>query len=480
MHFLRQLLWPRSVAVVGASSDTGGLRGRIMQVMMGHPYAGRVYPVSRRETEMWGRKAYPSVGELPETPELAVLIIPARFVPDELERCGAAGIKAVVIPSSGFAEEPGETGARLQREVRAIAARHGMAVNGPNSEGFANLAAALCPTFSPVVEADGGPLRPPPGRARGQVAVIAQSGGMGFAFYDRGRARNLAFRYVVTTGNEACLEAFDYVDFMLDEGETDVFLLLLEDVKTPATFARVAEKALRAGKPLIVSKIGSSAAGMRAVAAHTAADAGRHEDYRALFERYGMIEGRDLDEMLDIASAFVAFGSRLPAGRRVGICTASGGGGGWLADACVEAGLEVPELDAATRATIDAHLPPYGNSQNPVDGTAQAIFSLGYAELARMVAASPRVDGVMAVASTRRAHTLERDRAALSALARTTDKPIFIWSYTQVAGESAAILAEAGFPLFSNMHNCARTMRLMADYRVARERLAGLVKTARS
>jgi acyl-CoA synthetase (NDP forming) len=301
---------------------------------------------------------------------------------------------------------------------------------------------------------------------------------MGFAFYDRGRKKNLAFRYVVTTGNEACLETFDYLDFMLDEGKTDVFLLLLEDVKTPATFERVAEKALRAGKPLIVSKIGKSPVGVRAVAAHTAADAGHYADYRAWFERYGVIEGRDLDEMLDIASAFTVFGSRLPAGRRVGICTASGGGGGWLADACVEAGLEVPELDTETRATIDVHLPPYGTSQNPVDGTAQAIFSLGYAELARLVAASPRIDGVLTVASTRRAHTLERDREALEALARETQKPIFVWSYTQVADESAAILSEAGLPLFSNMHNCARAMRLMADYRAVRERFLGLAKTA--
>ena len=168
---------------------------------------------------------------------------------------------------------------------------------------------------------------------------------MGFAFFDRGRSKNLAFRYVMTTGNEAALETFDYVDYMLDEGKTDAFLLLIEDVKAPETFRRVAEKALRAGKPLIVSKIGQSDAGSRAAASHTAALAGSYAAYQAMFERYGVIEGRDLDEMIDIASGFLTFGSRLPAGKRVGICTASGGGGGWLADACAAAGLEVPELD---------------------------------------------------------------------------------------------------------------------------------------
>ena len=138
-----------------------------------------------------------------------------------------------------------------------------MAVTGPNAEGFANTAAALCPTFSPVMEAGATPLVPQDGRARGQVAVISQSGGMGFALFDHGRPKDLSFRYVVTTGNEACLEAFDFVDYMLDEGKTDVFLLLLEDVKNVATFERVAAKALRAGKPLIVGKLGQSEAGSR-------------------------------------------------------------------------------------------------------------------------------------------------------------------------------------------------------------------------
>ena len=262
-----------------------------------------------------------------------MLIIPAKFVPQELERCGAAGIRAATILSSGFAEEPGGAGRALQDEVRAIARRYDMAVSGPNAEGFANTAAALCPTFSPVMEAGAIPLLPR-GRRRGQVAVISQSGGMGFAFFDHGRPKHLSFRDIVTTGNEACLETFDFVDYMLDEGKTDAFLLLLEDVKNVATFERVAAKALRAGKPLIVSKLGQSEAGSRAVRSHTARRPAPHDDYRAAFARHGVIEGRDIVEMVDIAAGFLAFGSRLPAGNRVGICTSSGGGGAWLADTC--------------------------------------------------------------------------------------------------------------------------------------------------
>ncbi len=467
---ISKLLWPKSVAVIGASSDLHGLRGRILEVMLSHPYAGMIYPVSRSASEVQGRKAYPSVAELPQPTDLAVLIIPAAFVPEELDRCGRAGVKAAVILSSGFAEEPGEAGPRMQEALRATAARYDMAVCGPNSEGFANIAAAFCPTFSPAMDITAGPLLPkqPLG---GQVSVISQSGGLGFAFFDRARERSLAFRHIVTTGNEAFLETSDFVDYMLDEGETDAFLLLLEDVKTPAKFRRVAEKALHAGKPLIVAKIGQTEPGRRAVASHTAALAGSHAAYRAIFERHGVIEGYDFDEMIDLAVGFLSCGAKLPAGRRMGICTSSGGAGVWMADACVRAGLEVPELDAPTRAAIDVHLPSYGTSQNPVDSTAQGVQKQGYAAFARLVAQSPMIDGVMVVITARRSAFLTGDQPKLMQLARETAKPVFMWTYTLPSEKSTEVLNEAGYPLFTTADSCARTMRALADYRAQRERL---------
>ena len=148
MPDIGKLLWPKTLAVVGASSDTSGLRGRILEVILSHPYAGKVYPVSRSAAEVQGLKAYPSVEALPEPVDLAILIVPAQYIPAELERCGRAGVKAAVILSSGFAEEPGEAGHRMQAEIAATARRYDMAVSGPNTEGFANIEAALCPTFS--------------------------------------------------------------------------------------------------------------------------------------------------------------------------------------------------------------------------------------------------------------------------------------------------------------------------------------------
>ena len=468
MPDIGKLLWPKSVAVVGASSDTHGLRGRIFEIIRSHPFAGRVYPVSRSAAEVQGVKAYPSVDELPELVDLAILIVPAAYVPAELERCGRVGIKAAAILSSGFAEE-GEAGTRMQREIAATAQRYDMAVSGPNSEGFANIAAALCANFSPASDKSAGPLTPAKPLGRGQVSVISQSGGLGFAFLDRARPRNIKFRFIATTGNEAALEIADFVDYMLDEGGTDVFLLLIEAVRTPEKFKRVAEKALKAGKPLIVGKIGQTDPGRRAAASHTAVLAGSQAAYRAIFDRYGLIEGRDFDEMLDLAIAFLACGDRLPAGRRVGICTASGGAGIWMADACAAAELEVPVLDDATRVALDAYVPSYGTTQNPVDSTAQGVQKLGYAQFARLVAQSPAVDGVIVVITARRSAFLEADLPKLKDLARECDKPVFMWTYTLPAERTIEILNEAGNPLFTGAHGCARTMRAMAEYRALRE-----------
>ncbi len=465
------MLWPETVAVVGASSDTTGLRGRILEVILSHPYAGKVFPVSRSATEVQGLKAYASVADLPAPADLAILIVPAQYIPAELERCGKAGIKAAVILSSGFAEEPGEAGHRMQAEIALTARRYDMAVSGPNTEGFANIEAALCLTFSPAMDKKAGAIRPARALGKGQVSVISQSGGLGFAFFDRARSRNLAFRHIVTTGNEAALDVADFLDYMLDEGGTDVFLLLLEDVKSPEKFKRAAANALKLGKPLIVGKIGQSEPGSRAVTSHTAALAGSAAAYGAIFEHYGLIEGRDFDEMIDIAAGFLAYGDRLPAGKRIGICTSSGGAGVWMADACAAEGLDVPALDEATRKAIDVHLPSYGTSQNPVDSTAQGVQKLGYAEFARLVGQSPLIDGVIVVVTARRSAFLETDLPKLQALGRELKKPVFMWTYTLPSERSVEILNEAGYPLFTGAPGCAHTMRILADYRDARERL---------
>ena len=469
MPDLSALLSPAAVAVIGASPDPHILRGRIMAVMGCHDIDIPIYPISRSHGEIMGRKAYLSIADTPTRPDLAILIIPAAHIPGALEECAKVGVKAALILASGFAEDHSAGGSNLQQQVLDIAARTGMLISGPNSEGFATMATKLCATFSPAVEGEDMALTPAWSDA-GRIAVVAQSGGMGFAFYDRGRPRDMRFSHVVTTGNEACLEGLDVVDHLIEADEADVFLMFMEDVKTPAKLALVAEKALRAGKPMIVTKIGRSEAGIRAAASHTASLAGSYQTYQAIFERYGVIEGNDTEEMVDIASAFSHYGDRLPAGNRVGIFTGSGGAGGWMADSCAADGLDVPMLDPATRADIDQHLPSYGTSQNPVDGTAGVIRELGYAKMSAMIAASDQVDAVISITSARNPATLQREPKALAELGSATTKPILMWSYTLPHPDVVTLLAKAGLPLFTNMRHCTRALAAMTTYRQVRER----------
>ena len=470
MPDISALLGPNSVAIIGASPDEQKLRGMLLRVMLMHPYRGKIYPVSRSHDEVMGLKAYPAIGDVPAPVDLAVMVIPSRFVATELERCGEAGVRAVLIITSGFAEQSGNDGMAMQARLREIALRFDMAVMGPNSEGFTNTSLSLAVTFSPAMNAPEKPLLPPWHDA-GRIAILAQSGAVGFSFFDRGQQKELPFSTVITTGNEAVLEIFDIVDYLLDEGKTDVFILFLEDIKEAATFRRVAEKALHAGKPIIAAKLGKSEAAERATASHTGALAGNYAIYAAMLDHYGIIHGADTEQMVDIANGFLTNAQRLPKGRRIGICTGSGGAGAWMADACSAEGLDVPELDAPTRAEIDTHLPAYGTSQNPIDGTAQAIRKIGYAELARLVSKSPIIDGIVMVTSARKKNGYDGEKENIFRVARECDKPIVCWSYTWPHQTSSELFAEAGLPLHTNMRNCARTMAALVNYKAFRDRV---------
>src|SRR6202011_1246293 len=327
MPDLRPLLSPDSVAIIGAAADDS-LRGRLTHQLVEHGFDGRIYPVTRSQKEVLGHQAYASVGDIPEAADLAVILVPAAHVVATIEQCAARGIPAAVVISSGFAEEKSEEAAARDKALRAIAERTGMVIAGPNSEGLVNPLRHLVATFSPVFHDPKQPLLPPGSRAR-PIAVSCQSGALTFAFLSRGRDRQLRFTYQVSAGNQTVLEAHDYVDWWLDEGGADIFLLYLEGIRRADRFRAVADKAAEAGKPLIVAKVGRSVAGRRAAASHTGALAQSGDIDDAIFRHHGIIRGEDLDHMLDIAAAFSFCG--FPRGNRVAFITGSGGSAVWMA-----------------------------------------------------------------------------------------------------------------------------------------------------
>jgi acetate---CoA ligase (ADP-forming) len=468
MPDLKALLSPESVAIIGASADTGNLRGRLTHALIGHGYDGRVYPVTRSQNEVLGLKAYPTVAALPEPTDLAVILVPAAHVVETLAQCGDRGIRAAVVISSGFAEESNEAALARDGQLRAVAERFGMLICGPNSEGIVNPLKPLVATFSPVFHDPRRSFPPVAGKAR-PIAVSCQSGALTFSFLSRGRDRQLRFTHQVSAGNQTVLEAHDYVDWWLEEGDADVFLLYLEGIRRPDRFRAVADKAAQAGKPLIVAKVGRSAAGRRAAASHTGAlaHAGVIDD--AVFRHHGIIRGEDLDHMVDLAAAF-AF-CRLPRGNRVAVITGSGGSAVWMADILSAHGLELPVLEEDLQQRILALLPSYASAQNPIDGTAQAIHEVGYAPLIEIVRQSRHIDVILLIASLANDATAAERAQELSSVVEATEQPVLLSTYTTASPQAMAAFAEAGIPCYTSMPSCARAIRALVDYTRFRNRL---------
>jgi acyl-CoA synthetase (NDP forming) len=461
MPDLQPLFSPDSVAIVGASADTHTLRGRTTQFLIEHGYPGRIYPVTRSQPEVFGLRSYATVAELPEAPDLAVVIVPAAYVVQTLEECGHKGVRAAVVISSGFAEERGEAAQARDEALRRVIERSGIVVCGPNSEGIVNPLKPLVATFSPVFHDPQQSLFPLSGKSRA-IAVSCQSGALTFAFLSRGRPRQLRFTYQASAGNQTCLEAHDYIDWLIDAGGADVFLAYLEGIRDPARFRAVADKAASAGKPLILAKVGRSEAGRRAAASHTGAlaHAGAVDD--AIFRHHGIMRGEDLDHMLDIAAAF-AF-CKLPKGNRVAVITGSGGSAVWMSDILSAQGLELPVLEEELQQRLMALLPSYASAQNPVDGTAQAIHEVGYARLVEIVRKSKRIDTILLIGSLANEATAKTRAEELADVTGTTEQPILLSTYTTATEGAMAAFAEAGIPCYTSMPSCARAIRALVDY----------------
>jgi acyl-CoA synthetase (NDP forming) len=465
-HPLESLFWPRTIAVLGASPDPHRVRGRLLVNVAGNQFAGRILPINPSYTEINGLPCYPDL-QTAGGADLALVAIPANRVAAATEQCAAAGVKHVVIISSGFAEEGGPAG-ELQQRLLATARRSGMRLTGPNCEGFFNIPGHVAATFSPTAEPRD-PASEPVAVTTRRIGVIAQSGGIGFALFARGRAAGLAFSYVVSTGNEADLTAADFLDYMVRDERTDAVMLFCETVRDGPRFIAALDAAQRLGKPVIAIKIGRSDAGQRASASHTAAISGSHAAYRAVFERYGVIETDDPDDAVAIAGVLTT--CPLPLGRRVGVITVSGGGGAWMADMLSAHGLTLPALSAPLQQALRALMPAYGAAQNPVDVTAQGAQTgpamIGAAEL---LLGSDEIDMLVLLTSLASEHRIMLDPAKLRALAEGCGKPVTLWTYTPPSAFGRARTAESGLFLHVDLRGCGVALGALARHAEMRAR----------
>lgn len=463
-HPLAPFFAPRSVAVVGASDDATRLRGRILAQLVKGEFAGPIYPVHPTAAAIQGLPAFPSIAATPAAPDLALIAIPSDRVPAVLEECAAAGVRSALVYSGGFAEEGGEKRG-LQEEVTAIAGRTGMRIGGPNSVGFLNVAGAVCATFSPAI--DFAALPGQRSAATRRIGIVSQSGGLGFAIFNRGLRRHLAFSHVVNTGNEADIDASDVLDFLVDDPATHVVCMFLESIRRGDRFRAAAERALAAGKPIVVAKVGRSDAGRRAALSHTASLTGADAAYDSVFRRLGIVRVDDQDAMLDAAQA-LALCPPLR-GRRIGIVTISGGVGGWMADTLESSGFSVPQLAPAVQARIREYLPPFGAAFNPVDITANAMENDHRARSLEVLAEADGIDAVVNVSSLAADPRLPVERERLAALAAAAKRPILFYTYPLPSAAAAETLAAIGLPLYTSLAGVARGLDALAVWHAARQ-----------
>src|SRR4051794_29623015 len=298
-HPLDSLFSPVSIALIGASRDLEKIPGRLLSMLRKNEFPGKIFPINPNYDDIDGLKCYPSIADVGAPIDLAIVIIPARAVLGALQQCASVGVKNAVIISSGFAEEGGDSAA-MQDAIVALAKKTGMRISGPNAEGVYSQAQHVAAAFSPTV--DGKPGQVDLVAARRRAAIVAQSGGIGFAIKHRAKALGVAISYCVSAGNEADLGAGEFLDYMVQDPSTDVILLFIEGIRDVEKFRAAARRAAEMRKPIIVTKVGRSGAGERAAASHTASMAGWSAAYDAVFAKYGFIVSNDLDEAVAIAA----------------------------------------------------------------------------------------------------------------------------------------------------------------------------------
>lgn len=362
---LDALLSPRSVAVIGASSDPGRIGGRPIDYYNRAGFAGALYPVNPARDVIQGRKAYPDIASIPDTVDFALLAIPARDVPAAIDACAEKGVRAVLIFSAGFAEMD-EDGSALQADMLARAGKAGIRILGPNCLGLFNAAIGHCPTFSSALQ-DAIPVG-------GRVGMVTQSGAYGTHLLNMAHGRRIGVGTWISTGNEADITVAECLLHLVESDEIDVVGCYMEAVNDPARFIRALERARELGKPVTIMKVGVSEIGAAAAQSHTASLTGSDASFDTVLRRFGIPRARTTEEMLDIL--YTASLAPLPKGNKLGILSVSGGAGVLMADAAEEAGLSTPPMPAGAQARMKERN-PLCSPRNPIDITAHALNDFG-------------------------------------------------------------------------------------------------------
>ena len=389
-HRLTPLLNPTSIAVVGASNNAARIGGMPLAHLTKFGYQGAIFPINPKYAEVFGLRCWPDLEALPVAPDLVVLALAASEVTAMLRRCAAKGVRAVIVYAAGFAEA-GAAGAALQAEMEAFVASTEMVVAGPNAMGFANLNTQAHTNFASVFNT--APMQSGPGR----VSLLTQSGNVCAAVYAIARRLGVTFSHFINTGNEACVDFAEYLEYLAQDDATEVGIGYIEELRDGPRFIEAAAEFVRRDKLLILYKAGETDKGSEAVRSHTSALAGDQQIYQAAFRQLNIIQSHDFAQMAQLAH-LAAYRQR-SAGKRVAIITISGALGAILADKFIGAGLEVPTLPQTLQDSLRAGIPDYGMVSNPVDVTGNVVNDPGFVRTTmQALAQSEAIDAVVVYA----------------------------------------------------------------------------------
>jgi acetyl coenzyme A synthetase (ADP forming)-like protein len=401
---------PRGIALIGATSDPTKLGYGLARNLVQCNYQGVIHFVNPKGGSLLGRPMHPSVKDLPDPVDMAIILIPAPAVAGVLKECASRGIHAVIIASGGF-RETGEPGARLENELLAIARHHGIRMIGPNCIGMLDTHLPLDATFLP-----------PPGPPPGDVAFISHSGAICAAVIDWARGQGFGLSRLVSLGNQADVNETDVLAPVAEDHFTRVLTLYLEGVSDGRRFVIEARKITR-HKPIVALKVARYPSGQRAAASHTGALAGQENAFNAAFRRAGVIRADTTEELFDWARALAW--CPLPKGRAIAILTSAGGPGVTAADALEMNGMSLARLSSDTQRELSQLLPPAASLINPVDMLASASPEQ-FAGCLQILLKDPDVDGVLVVTPPPPMHTAGAVAKAVIPIIHNAEKPVTI------------------------------------------------------
>ncbi len=439
---------PKSIAVIGASRTPGKVGYDILKNIIQYGFMGAVYPINPNASEILGRKSYPSLHDVPDKIDLAVVVVPSKNVIEIIGQCGEKKIDSAIVITAGF-KESGIEGARLENELISKAGEAGVRFIGPNCLGIIDTHSKVNASF-----AAGMPTK-------GSIGFFSQSGALCLAVLDRALPDEIGFSKFISMGNKADISDTDIMIALAEDENTKVILGYIEGVRDGKKFMEVASR-ISKKKPLIILKSGITSSGAKAASSHTGALAGREAAFDSAFKQSGIIRAHTINELFNYALAFA--NQPLPRGPHVAIITNSGGPGILAADACDKSDLQLIPLYKDIVDELRSFLPPVASFYNPIDILGDSGADR-YEKALNTVLKDERINGVMILLTPTAVVDVEATAMAIANISRLIDRPILTSFMGKKSVESGAkTLLKYGVPNYSFPEEMVSSMNVMYRY----------------